>query len=201
MGCEPRATEHQWRPPRVAKQDERGGEPADHTDQAIRDEVHRVRQRGAGHPEIEIARDGEVSGEPRVFEMAHPRRPDTRLRHAFVQECRRAIAQVVADGRVNRAQHLQQDEDEASDCQRACECLSVLHGCDQRTHGDREERRQDAPEEEHRPPCECMDAISLGQRGEELPLLTLAQARQYTHEPISIPRILFEIALRWIVGI
>ena len=38
---------------------------ADHLDQPAGDEVHRDRQRRAGHAEVEVARDGEVAGELR----------------------------------------------------------------------------------------------------------------------------------------
>ena len=58
------------------------GEAADHLDQAAGDEVHRDRQRRAGHAEVEVARDGEVAGELRVLEVAHARRARRRLRSA-----------------------------------------------------------------------------------------------------------------------
>ena len=57
--------EQQRRPPRVGGEHDRGRQAADHLDQAAGDEVHRDRQRRAGHPEVEVARDGEIAGQLR----------------------------------------------------------------------------------------------------------------------------------------
>ena len=63
---QPRAAEHQRRPPGVGgRARRRDGQPADHLDQAAGDEVHRDRQRRTGHAEIEVARDRQVGGERR----------------------------------------------------------------------------------------------------------------------------------------
>ena len=71
MRGEPRARQQRRRPPREAEQDDCRGEAADHADEPAGDEVHRVRQRRSRHAEIEVARDGQVADECRVFEVAH----------------------------------------------------------------------------------------------------------------------------------
>ena len=103
---------------RNASEHRRGGDAADHLDQAAGDEVHRERQRRTGHAEIEVARQRQVAGERRVFEMSHAGRPHARLRQPIVQPRGRPIAEVGAERLVDRRQRLQQHEHHADERQR-----------------------------------------------------------------------------------
>ena len=110
---QPRAREHDRRPPRVSGEDHGGRDAADHLDHAARDEIHGDRQRRAGHPEVEVARDGEVAGERRILEVPHARRAHAGLGEPVVEPGGRAVAEVGADRLMNRAEHLKQHEDRA----------------------------------------------------------------------------------------
>ncbi len=78
--------------------------------------------------EVEVTRDREVADELLVFEVAHAWRPDAGVRQPVVQPRRRAVAQVVADGQVNRRHHLQQDEQRADEPEHAAHGCAALHG-------------------------------------------------------------------------
>ena len=108
---QPRAREHDRRPPRVPGEDHGGGDAADHLDHAAGDEIHGDRQRRAGHPEVEVARDGEVAGERRILEVPHARRAHAGLGEPVVEPRGSAVAEVGADRLMNRAEHLKQHED------------------------------------------------------------------------------------------
>ena len=69
------------------------------------------------------------------------------------------------------AEHLQQHKDAAGECQRFGERMAALHSADQHAHGDRERRRQDAAQQQHRPPGRSQTGVRFGQDGEELPFL------------------------------
>ena len=62
MRRQPRTREHYRRPPRISGEDHGGRDTANHLDHAARDEIHGDREGRAGHPEVEIARDGEIAG-------------------------------------------------------------------------------------------------------------------------------------------
>ena len=149
---QPRAREHDRRPPRVPGEDHGGRDAADHLDHAGRDEIHGDRQRRAGHPEIEVARDGEVAGERRILEVPHARRAHAGFGEPVVEPGGGAVAEVGADRLMNRAEHLKQHEDRAGERERAGERIAALDGADEHAHRDRERRRQDASQQEADPP-------------------------------------------------
>ncbi len=129
-----------------------GRDTADHFDHAAGDEIHRDRQRRTGHAKVEVARDREVAGECRVLQVAHARRSHAGLGEPVVQPGGRAVAEVGADGLMDRAEHLKKHEDHARNRQRTGQGTAALHGADQHTHGDRERRRQNPAEQKGRPP-------------------------------------------------
>ena len=69
---------------------------------------------------------------------------------------------------MNRRQHLQQDEDDADEGERAGEAVAALHRADEHAHRDGEDRRQHAAQHEHDPPGDREAAVGLRQDGEEL---------------------------------
>ena len=118
---QPRAREHDRRPPRISGEDHGGRDAADHLDHAGGDEIHGDRQRRAGHPEVEVARDGEVAGERRILEVPHARRAHAGLGEPVVEPGGGAVAEVGADRLMNRAEHLEQHEDRAGKRERTGE--------------------------------------------------------------------------------
>ncbi len=122
---QPGAAEHDRRPPGVGGEDDGGREAGDHLDQAAGDEVHRDRQRRAGHAEIEIARDGEVVGQLRILEVAHAGRAHARVGQPVVEPGGRAIAEVGAHRLVDGIEHLEQDEDDADQRERRSEAVAA----------------------------------------------------------------------------
>jgi hypothetical protein len=176
---QPRARERDRRPPRIGGQDCGGREPADHLDHPARDEIHRDRQRRAGHAEVEVARDRQVVGERRILEVTHARRTHTGLGEPVIQPRGRAVAEVGARRLMDRAQHLKQHEHSAGKPERAGEHVAALHGADEHAHRDRERRRQEAPEEEDDPPGGGETGGRLRQDGEELPFFAVGQAGEH----------------------
>ena len=85
VGGQPGPAQQQRRPPGEPGQDDGRGQPADQLDQAGGDEVHRDRQRRAGHAQVEVAGRGQVAAEGRVLEVAHARRPQAGLGQPVVQ--------------------------------------------------------------------------------------------------------------------
>ena len=114
--------------------------------------------------------------------MAHALRADARLGQPVIEKGGYAIAEGMTDGGVNGRQHLEQDEDDSSHCERACQALPALHCRHEDAHRDREDHRQDAAQQQCHPPGEGERAIGLGQDGEEHPFLALTQSVQQTHE-------------------
>ena len=126
-------------------------------------------------PEIKIAGHGEVGGQRRIFQVPDAGRAHAGFGQPVVEPGRGAVAEVGAERLVNRAEHLQQDEDRAGKGQRAGERVAALHGADQHAHGDGERRRQDAAQQQHRPPARSQSRSRFGQDGEELPFLARRQ--------------------------
>ncbi len=176
---QPRAREHDRRPPRVSGEDHGGRDAADHLDHAARDEIHGDRQRRAGHPEVEVARHGEVAGERRILEVPHARRAHAGLGEPVVEPCGGAVAEVGADRLMNRAEHLKQHEDRAGKRERTGERIAALHGADEHAHRDRERRRQDPSQQQGRPPGGGEARVRLRQDAEELPFLALGQSLEH----------------------
>ena len=176
---QPRAREHDRRPPRISGEDHGGRDTADHLDHAARDEIHGDRQRRAGHAEVEVARDGEVAGERRILEVPHARRAHAGLGEPVVEPCGSAVAEVGADRLMNRAEHLKQHEDRAGKRERTGERIAALHGADEHAHRDRERRRQNPSQQEGRPPSGGEARVRLRQDAEELPFLAPSQSLEH----------------------
>ena len=175
MRGEPPAGEHQRRPPREAKQHGRRGKTANHADEAAGDEIHRVRQRRARHAEVEVARDREVGGKGGIFQVCHTRRAGACPCQAVVEKRRGAVAEVVADRRLNWRQHLQQDEGGADEAQWTDQALTALDGADEDAHRNGEQGRQDAMKQDDGPPRQREPAVGPRQGREELPFLPFPQ--------------------------
>ena len=171
MRRQPRAAEHDRRPPRVSGEHDGGREAADHLDQAARDEVHRDEQRRAGHAQVEISRDRKVVGELRILQVPHPRRADARFGQPVVKPGGRAVAEVGANCLMDRREHLEQHEDDADEGEPVGEAVAALHGRYEHAHGDSEDRGQHAAQHKDHPPYDREGAVRLRQHGEELPLV------------------------------
>jgi hypothetical protein len=118
MRGQPGAGQQQRSPPRVAQEDDRGSDAADHFDQAVGNKIHGNGEWRAGHAEVKIAGYGQVSGQGGIFEVADAWRPDTGFSQPVVQPCRGAVAEVGTERLMNGAEDLQQDKDAAGKCQR-----------------------------------------------------------------------------------
>ena len=118
--------------------------------------------------------------------MTDARRPDARLGQSIVEPAGGEIAEVVAERLVNRREHLEQDEDRARDRKRVGEAPAALDRADEHAHGDRENRRQRAPQEQHCPPRDRKGPIGLRQRAEKLPFVSLAQDVQHDRILLSL---------------
>jgi len=101
--------------------------PPIHLDHAAGDEIHRDRQRRAGHSEVEVARDGEVAGELRILEVPMPAGARS-LGELVVEPCGSAVAEVGAERLMNRTEHLKQHEDRAGKREPTGERTAALHG-------------------------------------------------------------------------
>ncbi len=179
MGREPSAGKQQRRPPGVPRQDHGRCHPAGHLDQAGGDEVHGDRKRRPGHPQIEVAGHGQVAGQRRIFQMPNARRAHAGLGEPVVEPGGGAIAQVGAECLMNGAEHLQEHKDRARKGQRPGQRMALLHRAHQHAHGNGEGRRQDAAQQQHRPPASRQTRIRLGQHGEKLPFLARRQRLQH----------------------
>jgi len=134
---------------------------------------------GPSHPEVEVARDGEVAGERGILEVPHARRTHTGFGEPVVEPRGRAIAEIRAYRLMNRAEHLKQHEDRAGKRKRAGERIAALHGADEHAHRNRERRRQGPSQQEGYPPSGGEAKIRLWQNAEELPFLALGQRLQH----------------------
>ena len=99
------------RPPGPGRKDGSGGDAASHLHQAGSQEIHGDGKRGAADTEIEIARNGEVGGEPRVFEVAHTARGDAGAGELIVKPRGETAAEVGADSFMQGRKVLQKNED------------------------------------------------------------------------------------------
>jgi hypothetical protein len=176
---QPRAREHERRPPREGEERERAREAREQVDEAVGDEVHVDVHRRARHAEVEVARDGEVPGEARVLEVADPRRPHASGGETVVEPGRETAAEVCAQRLLDRAEHLEQHEDGARGRERRAQARAVHGRRDQHARREREERRQQAAQRERRPPRERERGGRPRQRREQLPFLSLAQPAQH----------------------
>ena len=185
MGGQPGAGQQQRSPPGIAHQDHGGGHAADHLHHAAGDEIHGDGERRPGHAQVEVAGHGEVAGQGWIFQMPDARRAHAGLGEPVVEPGGGAVAEVGADRLVNGAQHLQQHKDRAGKGQRSGERMAVLHRADQHAHGNGEGRRQDAAQQQHRPPGRSQPRRRLGQDGEELPFLAGRQVAASTAHSVN----------------
>jgi hypothetical protein len=164
------------RPPGEAGEHSRRGKAADRADQAAGDEVHGVGQRRTGHAEIEIASDGQVGGQPRILEVGKAGRMHACGSQPVVEERRHAIAQVVADRRLHRGQHLDEHEQHARDRQRHTQRPATLDRGDEHARRDGKQHGHDAVQDDHGPPRERERCVGARQLREEPPLFALTKA-------------------------
>jgi hypothetical protein len=177
---QPSARQYERCPPRQAEEDGGGGEPADHADKTAGDEIHRVRERRAGHAKVEIARHDHVHRELRIFEVGDSRRPYARVRQPVIQIGGRLVTQAMADRRLQRRQDLEQHERNPGQRQRQPQRLATLDRGDQRPHRYGEDGRQHAVQRHDGPPRERQPPAGPRQHGEEHPFLALTEALQHT---------------------
>jgi hypothetical protein len=109
--------------------------------------------------------------------MRYAGRPDARRRQAVIEKSRDSIAEVLAHRRLNRGDHLQQDEDDADRRQWKSEPVAALHRGHQHTHGNCEQCRQDSVQQHDGPPPERKNAVGLRDR---------RHRRRFSH-PASAP--------------
>ncbi len=96
---------------------------------------------------------------------------DARLGQPVVEPGRGAVAEVGADRLMDRREHLEQDEHDARSTSGPARLCACLHRADEHAHGDGEDRRQHAAQDEDDPPRDGERAVGLRQDAEELPLL------------------------------
>jgi hypothetical protein len=132
--------------------------------------------------EVEVARHGEIRGQLVVFEVAHARRRHGSGRQPVIEPGGGAVAQVGADRRMDRAQHLQGHEHDRRERQRHGQVAPALDGAHQHARRDGEHGRQDAAGDQHGPPGNRHPPVGPRQDGEELPLLARPQP---THDLTS----------------
>ena len=66
------------------------------------------------------------------------------------------------DRLVDRREHLEQDEHDADEGERAGEAVAALHGADEHAHRDGEHRGQHAAQHEHDPPGDGEERSAFG---------------------------------------
>jgi hypothetical protein len=93
----------------------------------------------------------------------------------------------MTDGRLNRGQDLEEDEDETDNRQGAGKIIAMLHCGNQHAHGNRKERRQDCMQNNDPPPGEREPAVGLRQRRKGHPLLARTQTLKQSHDRILAP--------------
>jgi len=135
-----------------------------------------IRNGGTGHSKVEVARDGEVGGKLRIFEVPHASRSDASLGKPIVEPRGGAVAEIGADRLMDRCEHLEQDKHGANQRKRPGKAPSALDCAHEAAHGDGEHRRQHASQDKCDPPGHRETVISLRQDSEELPFITLTQA-------------------------
>ena len=175
MRGQPRPAKEQGGPPGIGSQDHDRGQPRNCFHESGRDEVHRDRQRRARHPEIEIARRCQITGELGILEVTNAGRLKTRFGQAVVQPGGRAIAEVRAQRPMYRCEGLQQHEARADPDQRGRDARTGLNRGDQSPHGNREDRGQHAAYQQDGPPGRGEARVGFRQRGKKLPLLTFEE--------------------------
>ncbi len=179
MGAQPGAGQQHRGPPREAGEDGGGGQAANQFDQAGPYEVHRDGKRRPGHAQIEIAGHGQVAGKRRVFQMPNSGWAHAGLRQPVIQPGGGTIADIGAQRLVDGAEHLEQDKDGAGKGERAGQRVAVLDRAHQHTHGNGEGGREDAAQQQHRPPGSGQRRGGVEERGKELPFLARCEPREH----------------------
>ena len=179
VGCEPRASQDEGRPPRVGKEHNGARETTDHLHEPAGNEIHGNRQRWTGHPKIEVACDRELAGQVGILEVTNARWQYACLSEPIVEPCSGAVAKIGADRVVDRSEHLKQDEHGAGYRERAGQAVSALDRANEQTHGNGECRGQHAPQDEHEPPRRGEGGVGLWEDAEELPFVALTQRPKY----------------------
>jgi hypothetical protein len=183
---QPRAPQDDRRPPREAGKNSGEREAAEGAHEAAGDEVERDVEGRTGHREVEVAGDREVAGQPLILEMAHPRRADAGVGQLVIQPRRSAVAEVVADGKVHRRQHLLHDEQRADEPEQVAEGRPALNARHQPSHRHGKHGRQHTTQDEEHPPRRSQADVGLRQHAEELPLIPLGESSQHArHSPPS----------------
>jgi len=80
---------------------------------------------------------------------------------------------------IQRAEHLEQNEDAADQGERASETASVLDCANQDAHGDGKYGGKNAAPDEREPPRNCEAAVRLRQDTEESPFVPLAETAKH----------------------
>ena len=143
------------------------------------DEVHRDRQRRPGHAAVEVPGHLQVGRELGVLEMPDARTGDAGVGQLVVEPRRGAVAEVRAERGVQRAQDLQQDEQDADHAERNGQRARVmLDRADKDAGGDGEPGRQQPAQRQQRPPADRHRPVRTPERGRELQLLPGAQPPQ-----------------------
>ena len=176
MRRQPRAAQHERRPPRVRRR-ARSRTPRRRSS-ITRPPAMKSIEIDSGGPVMPRSKSRATVRSPvsaGVLEMPHAGWAHARRGEPIVEPRARAVAQVRARGLVNGREDLQEDEHRADEREGGDQAVAVLDRGDERAHRDREHRRQRAAQDEHRPPGGRQRAVGPGQNREELPFLARAQ--------------------------
>ena len=126
---------------------------------------------------VELAGDCKIGVQLRILEVRDSRWMDARFTQPVIEPRRGAVAEIHADGGVNRRKDLQRDENDSHRRERAGEVTVMLHSGDEHAHHDREQRGEHAAEDEHYPPRDGKLRVDLGEGAEKLPLFSLGNRK------------------------
>jgi hypothetical protein len=183
VGRRPRHHQDERLPPAVVGQHDRGRDAGDEADQPVGDEVHAVRQRRSGDAEVEVAGHRQVIGEVGPLEVGDARGVERRRHQPIVERRRRAVAEVVPERLVQRADDLAGDEHDGHRDERTGQRGAVGDGGDQPTRRDGDQRRQGAACDQPDPPQHGVARRRPADGAEQRPLLAGPQPGD--HAPTS----------------
>jgi len=109
-----------------------------------------------------VARNREIAGEGRIFEMTHSRRSDACLGESVVEPGAHAAAEVGAERLMDGREHLHENEGSTQKCERSAQPLAALHRVDQQPGGDDERRRKHPAQDQHGPPAGREGRVGFG---------------------------------------
>ncbi len=107
--------------------------------------------------------------------MAHPQGTNARLGQTVIEPGRGSVAKVSAQGLMDWAEDLEEDEHAADEGQRGSERPTALHRADEHAHGNGENGGQRAAQQQDEPPQASENRVGPGQDAEELPLVAPTQ--------------------------